>query len=87
LKPSDLIVVASEKADFIADRVAAGVPAPERELRRLARYLREIAIGMGSKLTRADETRPALDPERFDERDSPTRRTDPSWRLTAPSLR
>jgi len=79
-KPSDLVVVASEKADFIADRIAAGVPAPERELRRLARSLREIAVAMGSKLTRVDEARLDPGPERFDERDWPLRRIDPSLR-------
>ena len=45
-KPRDCVVVASEKADFIADRIAAGLPAPETELRKLARYLREIAAEM-----------------------------------------
>lgn len=43
----DCVTVASEKADFIADRIAAGVPAPEQEVRKLARYLREIAAEMG----------------------------------------
>jgi len=45
-KPRDSVVVASEKADFIADRIAAGTPAPELEMRKLARYLREIAAEM-----------------------------------------
>jgi hypothetical protein len=45
-RPRDCVVVASEKADFIADRIAAGLPAPEAELRKLARYLREIAAEM-----------------------------------------
>jgi hypothetical protein len=40
------IVVASEKADFIADRIVAGVPPTEDEVRRLARYLREIVAEM-----------------------------------------
>jgi hypothetical protein len=43
----DRVTVASEKADFIADRIAAGVPAPEQEIRKLARDLREIASQMG----------------------------------------
>jgi hypothetical protein len=42
----DRVTVASEKADFIADRIAAGVPAPEEEVRRLARYLRDVAAEM-----------------------------------------
>jgi len=45
--PRDRVAVASEKADFIADRIAAGVAAPEKELRSLARYLREVAAAMG----------------------------------------
>jgi hypothetical protein len=45
-KAKDSVVVASEKADFIADRIATGLPAPEVELRKLARYLREIAAEM-----------------------------------------
>jgi hypothetical protein len=45
-KPKDGVVVASEKADFMADRIAAGIPAPEIEMRKLARYLREIAAEM-----------------------------------------
>jgi hypothetical protein len=45
-KAKDCVVVASEKADFIADRIAAGLPAPEIEMRKLARYLREIAAEM-----------------------------------------
>ena len=45
-KAKDCVVVASEKADFIADRIAAGRPAPELEMRKLARYLREIAAEM-----------------------------------------
>jgi hypothetical protein len=45
-KAKDSVVVASEKADFIADRIAAGLPAPEIEMRKLARYLREIAAEM-----------------------------------------
>lgn len=60
----DRVTVASEKADFIADRIAAGVAAPEKELRKLARYLREIAaaMGPGSKNARA-AARPAGGPE------------------------
>jgi hypothetical protein len=42
-RPKDCLVVASEKADFIADRIASGLPAQEIELRKLARYLRDIA--------------------------------------------
>jgi len=42
-KPRDSVIVASEKADFIADRIASGTAAPELEMRKLARYLREIA--------------------------------------------
>jgi hypothetical protein len=45
--PRDRVTVASEKADFIADRIASGVAAPEQELRSLARYLREVAAAMG----------------------------------------
>ena len=45
-KPKDSVIVASEKADFIADRIASGLPAPELEMRKLARYLREIAAEM-----------------------------------------
>ena len=44
--PKERVIVASEKADFMADRIAAGLPAPETEMRRLARYLREIAAEM-----------------------------------------
>jgi hypothetical protein len=53
--------VASEKADFIADRIAAGVPAPEREMRRLAQYLRETAAAMsaGAKKPRPSMANPA----------------------------
>jgi len=48
------VTVASEKAGFIADRIAAGIPADEEEVRKLARYLRETAalIGMGWKKSR-----------------------------------
>jgi hypothetical protein len=45
--PRDRVAVASEKADFIADRIADGVAAPEQELRSLARYLREVVAAMG----------------------------------------
>ena len=48
-RPKDRIVVASEKANFIADRIAAGVPAPEVELRKLARYLRDVAADLEPK--------------------------------------
>ena len=60
----DRVIVASEKADFIADRIEAGVPAPEEEVRKLARYLREIAaeMGPGSK-KRPDPTTPDRDPD------------------------
>ena len=65
-KPKDCVVVASEKADFIADRIAAGLPAPEDEMRKLARYLREIAAemdrprtGRGSQIVRGGSSRPA----------------------------
>ena len=34
------------EGDFIADRIASGVAAPEQELRSLARYLREVAAAM-----------------------------------------
>ena len=43
MRPKDSVVVASEKADRIADRIAAGVPASELELRKLGRFLREVA--------------------------------------------
>jgi hypothetical protein len=43
----DRVTVASEKADFIADRISAGVAASEQEIRKLARDLREIATQMG----------------------------------------
>jgi len=46
MRPRDGVVVGSEKADRIADRIAAGVPASELELRKLGRYLREIAADM-----------------------------------------
>ena len=46
MRPRDCVVVGSEKADRIADRIAAGLPASELELRKLARYLREIAVDM-----------------------------------------
>jgi hypothetical protein len=59
----DRITVASEKADFIADRIAAGVAAPEKELRKLARYLREIAAAMGPGSKNGRATRPAGGPE------------------------
>jgi hypothetical protein len=48
-RPKDRVIVASEKADFVADRIAAGLPAPEIEMRKLARYLREIAADMEPK--------------------------------------
>jgi hypothetical protein len=57
------IVVASEKADFIADRIVAGVPATEDEVRRLARYLREIVADMEqSWRQRASPPRPSRSP-------------------------
>jgi hypothetical protein len=58
--PKDCVTVASEKADFIADRIAAGVPAPEGEMRKLARFLREIAaeMGPGLKKTRTGQQPP-----------------------------
>jgi hypothetical protein len=40
------VIVASEKADLIADRIASGAPATEEEVRKLARYLREIVAEM-----------------------------------------
>jgi hypothetical protein len=46
MRAKDCVVVASEKADRIADRIAAGVPASELELRKLARYLRETVVDM-----------------------------------------
>jgi hypothetical protein len=46
MRPRDGVVVGSEKADRIADRIAAGLPASELELRKLARFLREIAVDM-----------------------------------------
>ena len=46
MRPKDGVVVGSEKADRIADRIAGGLPASELELRKLARYLREIAVDM-----------------------------------------
>jgi hypothetical protein len=51
MSSKDRVTVASERADFIADRIALGVPAPENEVRDLARLLREIAfeIGVGPK--------------------------------------
>lgn len=51
MSSKDRVTVASEKADFIADRIAAGIPAPEIEVRELARFLRQVAaeIGMGPK--------------------------------------
>ena len=51
MSPMDRVTVASERADFIADRIAAGIPAPEAEVRHLARLLREIAaeIGVGPR--------------------------------------
>jgi hypothetical protein len=42
----DRVTVASERADFIADRIAAGVSPEEEEMRKLARDLREIAAQM-----------------------------------------
>jgi hypothetical protein len=47
--PKDRVIVASEKAAFIADRIADGLPAPEIEMRKLARYLREIVADMEPK--------------------------------------
>jgi hypothetical protein len=51
MSSKDRVTVASEKADFIADRIATGTPAPEAEVRELARLLREIAteIGLGPR--------------------------------------
>ncbi len=46
MRPKDSVVVASEKADRIADRIAAGVPASELELRKLGRFLREVAVDL-----------------------------------------
>jgi hypothetical protein len=55
----DRVTVASEKADFIANRIAAGVPSREEEVRELARSLREIAaqMGMGPKRSGANLVR------------------------------
>ena len=62
-KPKDSVIVASEKADFIADRIAAGTPAPELEMRKLARYLREIAAGMDRpRAVRVAQNAPASSP-------------------------
>jgi hypothetical protein len=68
-KAKDCVVVASEKADFIADRIAAGLPAPEIEMRKLARYLREIAAEMdrprtarGAPVTRGPSGRVMIPP-------------------------
>ena len=59
----DCITVASEKADFMADRIAAGVPASEREVRKLARYLREIAARMGPGLKKMRMDLPGAGPD------------------------
>lgn len=56
------MTVASEKADFIADRIAAGVPAPEEEVRRLARYLRDVAAEMKPSVKKRPGT-PTAAPE------------------------
>jgi hypothetical protein len=57
------VIVAGEKADFIADRIEAGVPASEEEIRKLARYLREIAAEMGPGSRKLQPTEPPVDPE------------------------
>jgi hypothetical protein len=56
----DRVTVASEKADFIADRIASGLAAPEGEVRDLARCLREIAaeLGAGNKKPGPPPVRP-----------------------------
>jgi hypothetical protein len=54
----DRVTVASEKADFIADRIAAGVAAPEAEVRRLAATLRQIAAELGPGHRRPGERFP-----------------------------
>jgi hypothetical protein len=54
----DRVTVASEKADFIADRIAAGVAAPEAEVRRLAATLRQIAAELGPGHKRPGERFP-----------------------------
>jgi hypothetical protein len=57
------VIVAGEKADFIADRIESGVPASEDEIRKLARYLREIAAEMGPGSRKAQPSDPPADPE------------------------
>jgi hypothetical protein len=44
-RPSrERLIVASEKAEFMADRIATGIAVTEEEMRNLARYLRESAV-------------------------------------------
>ncbi|HEX3696157.1 MAG TPA: hypothetical protein VH374_12305 [Polyangia bacterium] len=50
--------MASEKADFIADRIGLGIPAPEGEVRELARLLRQIAAEIGAGPKRPGVVRP-----------------------------
>ena len=57
------VIVAGEKADFIADRIEAGVPASEEEVRKLARYLREIAAEMGPGSKKAPASAPSGESE------------------------
>ena len=80
-RPKDRVIVASEKADFVADRIAAGLPAPEIEMRKLARYLREIAADMEPK---AKAVAPITAEPRLRGEPSGWRRRDPGTVLPSP---
>jgi hypothetical protein len=58
MSSKDRVTVASERADFIADRIAQGVPAPEGEVRELARFLRQIASDLGIPPKKPTVSRP-----------------------------
>jgi hypothetical protein len=58
MSSKDRVTVASEKADFIADRIGLGIPAPEGEVRELARLLRQIAAEIGAGPKRPGVVRP-----------------------------
>lgn len=58
MSSKDRVTVASERADFIANRIAEGVPAPESEVRELARFLRQVASELGAGPKRPGVSRP-----------------------------
>jgi hypothetical protein len=64
MSSKERVTVASERADFIADRISQGIPAPEIEVRELARLLREIAFEIGIGPRRPSVVRPPFSNKR-----------------------